>query len=267
MPHRNRQLDDAQQPPPALETRAAAHPDDEGRGRILFADDEPMVLRSTAAALTLAGFRVTEATTAREALEKIRQQTPEALLIDIEMPGNRDLELLRTLDSEKVHLPVIILTGRPTLATAVSAVRLGVVDYISKPPDIPELLARLDIAVHRGRVLRSIELAEALSAQLSQSLAALKQVIRQGPGGRLLTPVHGGAFDALRNLDTDAVERLSPRERDVVRELAKGNSPQKVAETLALSTNTIRNHLKSIFVKLRVNSQVELLGKLAAQRR
>jgi DNA-binding CsgD family transcriptional regulator len=40
-----------------------------------------------------------------------------------------------------------------------------------------------------------------------------------------------------------------------------------VAETLALSTNTIRNHLKSIFVKLRVNSQVELLGKLASQRR
>jgi len=267
MPHRNRQLDNAQQPPLPLESSEAAPSEHEGRGRILFADDDQMVLRSTSAALSLAGFHVTEAITAREALEKIHQRLPEALLIDIEMPGNEDLELLRTLDAEKVHLPVVILTGRPTLATAVSAVRLGVVDYISKPPDIPDLLARLDIAVHRGRVLRSIEVAEALSAQLSQNLASLKHVIRQGPGGKLLSPAHTGAFDALRNLDADAVERLSPRERDVVRELAKGNSPQKVAETLALSTNTIRNHLKSIFVKLRVNSQVELLGKLASQRR
>jgi two-component system, NarL family, nitrate/nitrite response regulator NarL len=226
-----------------------------------------MVLRSTSAALAHAGFQVTEALTAREALESIHQHLPEALLIDIEMPGNRDLELLRTLDAERVHLPVVILTGRPTLATAVGAVRLGVVDYISKPPDIPDLLARLDIAVHRGRVLRSLEVAESLSNQLSENLATLKHVIRQGPGGKLLAPAPGGPFDALRNLDDDALERLSPRERDVVRELAKGNSPQKVAETLALSTNTIRNHLKSIFVKLRVNSQVELLGKLASQRR
>lgn len=263
MPHRNRHLDDA---PLELEGEPAPARV-EGRGHILFADDDELVLRSTSAVLSLHGFRVTEAITTREALESIHRQPPDTLLIDIEMPGNRELELLHTLEARNVHLPVVILTGRPSLATAVSAVRLGVVDYISKPPDIPELLERLDIAVHRGRVLRSIQVAESLSAQLSQNLANLKHVIQQGPGGKLPAPAPSAAPDALENLDADAISRLSPRERDVVRELAKGNSPQKVAETLALSTNTIRNHLKSIFVKLRVNSQVELLGKLASHRR
>jgi DNA-binding NarL/FixJ family response regulator len=260
MPERKRALYELESP------RDDIDGSESGRGRILFADDDAMVLRSTSAALSLAGFEVRGAATASEALSIIQEQTPEALLIDIDMPGNRDLELLRMLDSERIFVPAVILTGAPSLQTAVSAVRLGVVDYISKPPEMDELFARLDMAVHHGRVVRSIEVAEALASGLSQKLDGLKQVIRQGPGARWISPANGTP-DALRNLDSADRARLSPRERQVLCELAKGNSPQKVAEALELSTNTIRNHLKSIFVKLRVNSQVELLGKLATARR
>jgi DNA-binding CsgD family transcriptional regulator len=134
-----------------------------------------------------------------------------------------------------------------------------------------QLLDRLDVAVHRARVLRSIGEAESLAEELSQRLEALRQVIDRAPGSQLapLPDASGAAadFDPLRNLGPGELAKLSAREREVLRELARGHSPQKIANALQLSTNTVRNHLKSIFLKLGVNSQVALLGRLAARSR
>jgi DNA-binding NarL/FixJ family response regulator len=240
----------------------------EHRGHILFADDDAMVLRATESVLTLSGFQVTVADSGAQTLVAMETQSPDALLLDINMPGNHNLELVQVLSKDRPLVPIVILTGYPTLDTAVGAVRLGVVDYITKPHKIEELLERLDLAVHRARVLRSIDQAEVLAEELSRRLDALKQVAHQGPGARLAgVPGVVSVADPLRNLTTDDLARLSVRERDVLRELARGQSPQKIAETLQLSTNTIRNHLKSIFLKLGVNSQVALLGKLATVQR
>lgn len=249
-------------------TLHAPSPDNESRGRILFADDDPMVLRSTTSALLAAGFDVDTVTTGAQALAALDAEATEALLLDIEMPGNQNLELLHALSREKPLLPIVLLTGHPSLDTAVRAVRFGVVDYIAKPPRMDDLIERLDLAVHRGRVLRSIAAAESFATELTRRLDALKQVICQWPGSGVITPSSlGGAADPLRNLSEGDLKRLSRRERDVLSELAKGHSPQRMAETLKLSTNTIRNHLKSIFVKLGVKSQVALLAKLASPRR
>jgi len=239
----------------------------QSRGRVLFADDDVMVLESISRALMLVGFEMTRVTTADEALSALDAQAPDALLLDIEMPGNTGLEFLRMLSVERPLLPVVIFTGRPSLDTAIQAVRLGVVDYITKPPQLDELSQRLDLAIHRGRVLGSIQVAENLAQQLSQRLELIKRAIGQGPGAGPVSVTNGGGdsggVDPLRNLTAEDLRRLSRRERDVLRELAKGHSPLRMAKTLHLSPNTIRNHLKSIFVKLGVNSQVALLGKLA----
>jgi DNA-binding NarL/FixJ family response regulator len=241
-----------------------------GRGRVVFADDDQMVLEATSAALSLAGFEVTAVSNASEALEVMAVEAPDVLLIDIDMPGNQNLELLQAMADRTSFVSCVILTGYPTLATAVGAVRMGAVDYMTKPPVIEELLRRLDAAVHRVRVLRSIDEAVALARELSRRLESLNGVIRQGPGARLAgassRDEDAASLDPLYNLSPQDLGKLTPRERQVMSGLAMGHSPQKIGEAMRLSTNTVRNHLKSIFVKLGVNSQVALLSKLTLRR-
>lgn len=254
----------------AKSAEGTSEPRTSSRGRVLFADDDSMVLESTSAALSLAGFEVTAVATAQAAFEALERETPDVLLVDIDMPGNQNLEFLRTLEKGKPFLSYVILTGRPSVDTAVGAVRLGVVDYMMKPPDIDELVACLDAAVHRGRVLRSLDDAAALAVELSRRLGSLSRVIRRGPGPRFVetssTPDEAASADPLHNLAPEQLAKLTPREREVLRGLARGHSPQKIGESMQLSTNTVRNHLKSIFVKLGVNSQVALLSKLTLRR-
>src|SRR5262245_54209677 len=100
----------------------------ESRGRILLADDDTLVLKATEAALTLSGFEVTAVENGPQALLAMEAQAPDALLLDINMPGNQDLELVTLLSKQRPLIPILILTGYPTLDTAVRAVRLGALD-------------------------------------------------------------------------------------------------------------------------------------------
>ena len=234
-----------------------------GRGRILFADDDVRVLGPTATALSLHGFAVTAVESGVAALAALELELPDALLLDINMPGNHGLELVQALSERGGLIPVVLLTGYPTLDTAVEAVRLGVVDYITKPYKMSELLERLDLAVHRARVLRSLDEAESVADELARSLQALTQLRHHAAGRSSAAPRSG----ALGGVVADDWDRLSVRERDVLAELARGRAPLEIAQALELATNTVRNHLKSIFLKLGVNSQVELLGKLASSER
>jgi DNA-binding NarL/FixJ family response regulator len=241
------------------------HPD---RGRVLFVDDDETVLRAVSSGLSSSGFDVTAAQTASQALAVIESETPEALLVDINIPGNEGLELVHLLSREQPLVQVVIFTGYPSLDTAVEAVRLGVVDYITKPHKIAELGDTLDIAVRRARALRSLQEVESLGRELSRQLGSLKQVIARGRGAGVAGEADQPSVnDPLRNLPPADRLRLSPREREVLVELAQGLPPQRIAKKLHLATNTVRNHLKSIFLKLDVNSQVALLGKLAATQR
>jgi DNA-binding NarL/FixJ family response regulator len=230
-----------------------------------------MVLRATTSALSVSGFEVTSVENGPHVLATIGVRVPDALLLDINMPGNQNLDLVEALRCHHPAIPIVILTGYPALDTAVRAVRLGVVDYLFKPHKMEHLVERLDQAVHRARILRSVGQAERVAHELSQRLDALKQAIGQASGS-YLTPASDASnvtapLDPLRNLPGADLAHLSMREREVLKELARGHSPQTIAKSLQLSINTVRNHLKSIFLKLRVNSQVELLGKLAMPQR
>lgn len=239
----------------------------EGRGHILFADDDAMVLRATASALALSGFEVTAVESGAGVLSTLETRAPDALLLDINMPGNQQLDLVDVLSRNKPHIPIVILTGHPALDTAVRAVRLGVVDYLFKPQEMSHLIERLDLAVQRARVLRSVSDAERVAGELLSRLDTLKQAVCRTSSVHL-APARDTARlaappDPLRNLPRADLAQLSAREREVLLELARGQTPQRIAQSLQLSTNTVRNHLKSIFLKLRVNSQIALLAKLA----
>jgi YesN/AraC family two-component response regulator len=93
------------------------------------------------------GFECDLVATADEAIERLRTRKYDVLLSDVNMPGNCALELIEHTPAIIEGLPVILLTGNPTVETAMRSVGLRVMAYLAKPPDVEELCRLLDSAV------------------------------------------------------------------------------------------------------------------------
>jgi DNA-binding response OmpR family regulator len=148
------------------------------KGRILLADDEVTFLSSTAELLRREGYECVTVADGAAALAEARQGGYDLLITDLEMPGNSDLELVRRIAEESGGLPVIILTGYPSVRSAIACVELPVAAYLVKPVLFPELLSRVENAVRRFRSYRAIESAERRLRDWRQefeNLAAVKQ--------------------------------------------------------------------------------------------
>lgn len=109
--------------------------------RILIADDEPLYLRTTGQLLRRAGYECECVPDGNAALEKLRNEPFDLILSDLNMPGNLKLELLRRGRTQWPHTPLIVITGVPSLPTAIESVRLGIADYLLKPVKYEDLLA------------------------------------------------------------------------------------------------------------------------------
>lgn len=116
---------------------------------ILIADDEPLFLKTTAALLRKAGFRCTTAGNGEAALEALSREPVDLVLSDLNMPGNLKLELLREGRSKWPDVPVIVVTGAPSLPTAIESVRLGIADYLLKPVRYEDLLSAVRRALNQ----------------------------------------------------------------------------------------------------------------------
>lgn len=119
--------------------------------RILIADDEPLFLQTTAELLRKAGFRCTTAPNGSAALEALSQDRFDLVLSDLNMPGNMKLELLRTGRTNWPDIPLIVVTGAPSLPTAIESVRLGITDYLLKPVKFDDLLSSIRRALAHGK--------------------------------------------------------------------------------------------------------------------
>src|SRR5690606_23910330 len=109
---------------------------------ILVADDEPFVRRSLSLLLMSVGFRIREAGSGPEALRLMEEERPSLVISDINMPGNDDLQFVRTVAKLYPGLPVILLTAYPTVETAMESVNhLSVAAYLVKPPDATKVLS------------------------------------------------------------------------------------------------------------------------------
>ena len=131
------------------------------RGRILIADDEPTFLNSTAELLRREGFTVDTVDDAASALAAISAATYDLLITDLEMPGNADLDLVQQVAHLSGGLPIIIITGFPSVRSAVASIELPVAAYLVKPVHVPELLKRATSAVARFRSYQAMQSAEA----------------------------------------------------------------------------------------------------------
>lgn len=130
------------------------------RGRILMADDEPTFLTSTAELLRQEGFHVDTVDNAEGALAAVTATAYDLLITDLEMPGNADLDLVEQVAHVSGGLPIIIITGFPSVRSAVASIELPVAAYLVKPVHFPELLQRVTNAVARFRSYQAMRNAE-----------------------------------------------------------------------------------------------------------
>src|SRR5205823_14050041 len=115
--------------------------------RVLIVDDDPAIRESAAIALEKAGHRITQAGDAASALQRLNEQKVDVVLSDIYMPGDDGLVLLQAIASRSDPPRVILMTARGSVETTALAQRFGAFDYIAKPFELSELIARVSAAV------------------------------------------------------------------------------------------------------------------------
>ncbi|QDS99559.1 sigma-54-dependent transcriptional regulator [Adhaeretor mobilis] len=117
--------------------------------KILIADDEPLYLRTTGDLLRKAGYECICVADAHAAVEALSRESFDLVLSDLNMPGNAKLELLHQGREQWPNIPLIVITGVPSLPTAIESVRLGIADYLLKPVKYDDLLSSVRRALAR----------------------------------------------------------------------------------------------------------------------
>src|SRR5512137_454705 len=115
---------------------------------ILVVDDEPQIRRVMRSALSSHGYVITDAKTGEEALESIRKERPDLVLLDVNMPGMGGIEACREM-RHSFDAPIIMLTVRNAERDKVLALDAGADDYVVKPFGMEELMARIRAALRR----------------------------------------------------------------------------------------------------------------------
>lgn len=192
---------------------------------VTVVDDQTLVRQGIKTLLELGGITVlAEAGDGKEALEALRVQQPDVLLLDLRMPVYDGLWLLEKLQESGSDVPVLILTTFDDDVLVLDALRAGARGYLLKDVTVDQLSA----AVHT--------LAEGGTLIAPSITDRLVRAIKTAP-----SPV--GATGTV-------VETLTERELEVLRLVAEGYSNRQIAGLIHLAEGTVKNHLSSILVKL-----------------
>tara|TARA_R110002051_G_scaffold1652_2_gene9390 strand:- start:177 stop:803 length:627 start_codon:yes stop_codon:yes gene_type:complete len=179
---------------------------------IHLVDDDEAVRHSASFMLRHAGFSVKTYSDGVAFLESAQQAALGCILLDVQMPHMDGLEVQQRLNDLGISLPVIVLTGHGDVEVAVKAMKAGAVDFVEKPYEKQTLVSALT---------RAFERLEARSH---------KDVLTDEAKGR--------------------IERLTPRERDVLIGLVDGFTNKMIAETLDISPRTVEIHRANLMEKL-----------------
>jgi DNA-binding NarL/FixJ family response regulator len=208
------------------------------------------------------------------AIAKLHEHSYSLIIADIKMPGNSELEFIHLLPQIAPGVPVILVTGYPTLRSAVQSIQLPVVAYLTKPLEFDELLGQIQAVLAKSQADQTLRMMKHQAQELWQNLQNLERAIPLRRHGNSSIQASGLPFSYKEetysdiSTTTDMLERLrmlrelralSVREWDVVRLLWGHQTVPTIAKSLFVSKHTVRNHLKSIFRKIGVHSQPALL--------
>ena len=142
-----------------------------GSRSVLIADDDPAVSRASQRVLVAAGYEVVLADGGEAAMHAVTLRAFDVIVSDIQMPGMSGVELLRAVRTHDLDVPVILVTGNPTIETAIEAVSLGALQYMQKPVSNDTLVK----AVQRASALHRMAQLKRGRLQNLQRLAQLRR--------------------------------------------------------------------------------------------
>ncbi|MBT8047907.1 MAG: response regulator transcription factor [Xanthomonadales bacterium] len=193
---------------------------------VCIIDDDEAIRESLRLLLYANGLQSVSYESADAYLAEERQQDFHCMLLDIRMPGTDGLELFRILRRKQLPYPIIFITGHGDIPLAVSAIKHGAYDFLTKPFQQGELVEKVRAAIAQCQVSR----------QQLQELQELQQ----------------------------RLDSCTPRERDVVRLLASGLPNKGIAKALGISPRTVEIHRAHVMDKMSADSLPALVRMMAA---
>ncbi|MEU9130225.1 response regulator transcription factor [Kitasatospora sp. NPDC048540] len=156
--------------------------------RVLVVDDEPALRDALESSLAFEGYEVATATDGFEALEAVERQRPDLVLLDIMMPRMDGLTTVRRMRSRGDAVPVLMLTARDAVGDRVTGLDVGADDYLAKPFELDELLARVRALLRRSALASEAAARASVETDASEVLAfadlrmnlATREVTREG---------------------------------------------------------------------------------------
>jgi len=178
----------------------------ETKGHLLLADDEEMYLTTMAQLLGLLGYSVDCARSVPEARELLKAKRYDVLVSDIQMPGGPVLDLVKQIPEANAGLPVILMTGHPSMDTALEALGNAVLAYLVKPVATQELVMHLETGL-RLRKVQALALESSRRLQTwADEMKAIEADIRSAPASMGVMPLGGLVGLVLGNLASSTLE-------------------------------------------------------------
>ena len=216
--------------------------------RLLLVDDEPGLRNAVQTYLQDEGFEITTAIDGEEGWEKAQQMLPDLVISDVMMPRCDGYELLKRLrDDERLGgTPVIFLTAKGMTVDRIQGYQAGVDDYIPKPFDPDELVARVRNVLNRQeRLLKeAAKFADADVGQMARQITEIRTMLSQ--------------TDASQNKD-NMLPNFTPREASVLQLVAEGLMNKEIARKLETSIRNVEKYVSRLFIKTGTSSRTELV--------
>ncbi len=205
--------------------------------RVLIADDQELIRQSLSFVLDAQADieMVGTASNGREAIELVRKEKPDVVLMDIRMPEVDGVECTRLIKTAHPQIKVIILTTFDDDEYVFGALRYGASGYLLKGVSVEELANAVREVVRGGSII--------MPGVASKALEMFARMAR----GSMQIPV-----------DTQQTASLQENEWKVIREVGCGKSNKEIAAALCLSEGTVRNYLSSVLSKLDLRDRTQL---------
>ncbi|MGE7991087.1 response regulator [Pseudomonas sp. NPDC089554] len=203
-------------------------------GVILIVDDTPDNLALLSDALDAAGYMVLVALDGSSALSRLQRRRPDLILLDAMMPGLDGFETCRRIKQQPdtADIPVLFMTALTDSEHVVEGFEAGAIDYVTKPIQCTEVLARVASHLRTARILQA-------ARQASQ------------PIGLDHAPAYGTLSRRFQ---------LTEREVEVLRWVSCGKTNKDIADILQLSPRTVNKHLEHVFIKLGVETRTAAMS-------
>lgn len=225
------------------------------RIRVLVVDDQPLIRRGLA--LLLAAEPdievIGQAADGEEAIACARADTPDVVLMDLQMPRIGGVAATRRITSEHPRVQIVVLTTFDTDELVFEAIRAGAHAYLLKDAEESELLETIR-AVHRGESRLAPHIARKVLEQFRKLPA---------DSATPLLEVATEPEDAGRNVPADA---LTAREERILGLIAEGRSNREIAAAVFLAEGTVKNYVSRIMEKLHARTRTELAVKALRQK-